>query len=797
MSLLPIIEYNEAICILAKIALSRELVPFFGAGFTMGCPTKSSRMVPGSSGALDSMKKILLSIDSPFDEDTLSEMGFFEVSDLFFEYVPVTVRAEYFEEYYTGVSLFPVQIYFLKKINWPYAYTINIDDGIENNSDFKPILPYHKLRRPKTSQKLLYKLHGDAVFESSYVDDKQQNIIFSSSQYMQAITEEANADIYSALLSDYSQKNILFVGCSLQNESDLIFINDKSIHFKKDTYRIAVRSSEPSLFEQQRLKKHGINHLVIVKDYTSFYRDLIQEYEKQSTEARSAIYEHINPHISSITEKDVSLELLSGKDIFDPDKNEFIHGAFHIARTAVHEIIQELFNHSYVLLKGRRFSGKTYVLCSVAEHYRTKDIFYFPSTSFIDEDVLQTIFDSQSDSLFLFDSNSISPDEYALLLKYAPELKKRNNLMVIAANTSDNHLISLLECNAVELFNNWDDNEISLSSKAFDSFGLIRRKKHQTNIDYLYSLTENQNVQIPFIRDPNLQFTANDLTVLIALAALDKLYFSDIVALGVSRVEIDNLCKKIAPVIELIPTSHDEVTRHSTSKLVHNSKIALIDLITHFRSKDITTSIVTIVKHYRPDYTRRRLYIEVILFDTINQLFSRHVDSKSLVPSIYSALRPYLQDDMHYWLQRAKSIYRTKNSPESLETAYQYAKKAYLDGNNSLAIKAALTVSLISCALSEKYTSDEKLKYCEEAVYLANEAVFSEHFRIHPAYLETELPIGQNTHSERRIVDACNTVIRFSSNENAIEKAKEILERFEELRRIFKAKKTKLGNARI
>ena len=250
MSLLPIIEYNEAICILAKIALSRELVPFFGAGFTMGCPTKSSRMVPGSSGALDSMKKILLSIDSPFDEDTLSEMGFFEVSDLFFEYVPVTVRAEYFEEYYTGVSLFPVQIYFLKKINWPYAYTINIDDGIENNSDFKPILPYHKLRRPKTSQKLLYKLHGDAVFESSYVDDKQQNIIFSSSQYMQAITEEANADIYSALLSDYSQKNILFVGCSLQNESDLIFINDKSIHFKKDTYRIAVRSSEPSLFEQ-------------------------------------------------------------------------------------------------------------------------------------------------------------------------------------------------------------------------------------------------------------------------------------------------------------------------------------------------------------------------------------------------------------------------------------------------------------------------------------------------------------------------------------------------------------------
>jgi hypothetical protein len=77
-----------------------------------------------------------------------------------------------------------------------YAYTINVDDGIENNSDFRAILPYHKIRRPRTSQKLLYKIHGDALFESSYVDNDQQNIVFSRSQYLQAITEEKNADIY-------------------------------------------------------------------------------------------------------------------------------------------------------------------------------------------------------------------------------------------------------------------------------------------------------------------------------------------------------------------------------------------------------------------------------------------------------------------------------------------------------------------------------------------------------------------------------------------------------------------------
>ncbi len=406
------------------------------------------------------------------------------------------------------------------------------------------------------------------------------------------------------------------------------------------------------------------------------------------------------------------------------------------------------------------------------------------SSSFVDEDVLRKIFDSQKNCLLLFDSNSTTPDEYALLIKNAPELKKNNNLMVVAANTNDNHLLTVLQCNIVELPNNWDNNELSLSSKAFDSYGLIRRKRNQTNIDYIYSLYDNQNIKIPFIRNSELKFTENERIVLIALAALDKLYYSDLAQLGFSRIEIGILCKKIDRLVEVIPTTKDEVTRHSSSKLVHNSKIALIDLFTHFKSSEISSSIVHIVRRFRPDYSRRRLYIEVILFDTINQLFSRHPDSKSLVYSIYADLQPQLQDDLNYWLQRAKSIYRTENSIEALSVACQYAKKTYYDGKNSLVSKAALTVSLILCALSEKCIDGEKLGYCEEAVSLANEAVFSDHFRIHPAYLESELPIGKNTHSERRIVNACNTVIQLSSNSIIVNKANEILSSFKELRRV-------------
>ncbi|WP_289424294.1 hypothetical protein, partial [Faecalibaculum rodentium] len=70
------------------------------------------------------------------------------------------------------------------------------------------------------------------------------------------------------------------------------------------------------------------------------------------------------------------------------------------------------------------------------------------------------------------------------------------------------------------------------------------------------------------------------------------------------------------------------------------------------------------------------------------------------------------------WLQRAKSIYRTQNGLENYEEAYTYAKKAYIDGDDALSTKAALTTALISCAIAEYKQEKEKLGYYVESVYL-------------------------------------------------------------------------------
>lgn len=451
MNYIDIIEYEEGIKRLVKYAISKKLIPVFGAGFTAGCQSING-IVPNGEKAVESMCDMILKSGlCTLRECDIRDMEFSEISDLFFEYVSSDERATYFEDFYTGVVLFQPQIDFLTKINWPYAYTLNVDDGIEKNSDFNPILPYHKFRRPKTSKRILYKLHGDAEYESKYIGKIQDNIIFSQSQYLQAITSEDNTDIYKALLSDYAQEHLLFIGCSLKEERDLQFVYEKSKNIQKDAYRIVLRNKVPTSQEQRNLKKHGINEIIIVENFEDFYPDFLLAYQECQAENKEKIYKYINPEIIIKTGKKESLELISNANIFNTDANAFMKGALHIFRNAVRDIQKELSISSFVLLKGRRFSGKTYVLCSLAEYYKKRDVFYFPSDSFADEEVAELVLSSQKNSLFLFDSNSISPDVYSLIIKSCDELKKNNNYLVIAINSNDNYLLTKLNCNVVEL----------------------------------------------------------------------------------------------------------------------------------------------------------------------------------------------------------------------------------------------------------------------------------------------------------------------------------------------------------
>lgn len=122
--------------------------------------------------------------------------------------LPDNIKHPFFENYFTKVNLPSIQQEFLK-FDWPYAYTLNVDDGIEQTKEFKEVLPYKSLKRPNTTTKLLYKLHGDAFREIAY--EGEESIVFSSDQYLQSITDKRNKDFLTNLTNDFSFKNMIFI----------------------------------------------------------------------------------------------------------------------------------------------------------------------------------------------------------------------------------------------------------------------------------------------------------------------------------------------------------------------------------------------------------------------------------------------------------------------------------------------------------------------------------------------------------------------------------------------------------
>ena len=94
-------------------------------------------------------------------------------------------------------------------------------------------------------------------------------------------------------------------------------------------------------------------------------------------------------------------------------------------RECVGNIETYLSNNNSVIVRGRRFSGKTVVLSILAERYQKYTVLFFPSEFMVDEDLLHSILENSTETLFLFDSNSLSDYAYQLVAHSEKLLKKK------------------------------------------------------------------------------------------------------------------------------------------------------------------------------------------------------------------------------------------------------------------------------------------------------------------------------------------------------------------------------------
>ena len=491
------IEHEAGIAKLAQLLLEERLIPIFGAGFSKGSQALQGN-VPDGNECTKIMKELIQKYVTAIDANVVEGYNFNEAAKRFKKsvknYIPEREYLKFFKNNFTEVNLPQIKKDFLR-LPWPYAFTINVDDGIENTGFFNPILPYQNARehlKEKSGRCSLFKLHGDAKYELNY--SPENNIIFDSDQYTYSLNEASNQTMRDCFSTAYKEGNLLFIGCSLKNEPDIKYIYNSISKERLRTMGILLRKNKLSSLEEEDLEEYGITDIILVKDYDLFYLDLFNTVSEMQNQNKANNYPFTNPRIELVEDKD--LKYFSGFRCFDEKNNTFFKSNLVIDRDYLSEIEDSFDKYNVIFVEGRRFCGKTSLLCTLCEKEKRRTIYFFPSTTQERADMIGEIVENHKHSLLIFDSNSLSTESYYLIRDISDRLTENDNKIIIAANQSDNYLPELLESDYIKIKNNFSEEEIKALIPKTDQHALTKRKIINTNLDYLNIIKKEQGISL-------------------------------------------------------------------------------------------------------------------------------------------------------------------------------------------------------------------------------------------------------------------------------------------------------------
>ncbi|MGV3589792.1 MAG: SIR2 family protein [Adhaeribacter sp.] len=729
---MQILEDKEEIKIyfesyLASQFTNRGLLLFVGSGFTRDCKTKYHKIVPTVEEVIKLMVDLIIEHTEDVERDDFGGQNLQAISVYFFKWVPKNVVNKFLKEYFTGVSLNEPKHKFIN-LNWPFIYTLNIDDAIEKNSKYEKVNPYKALNSRDLLSEKVFKLHGDASHEITYKDD--ESIIFSSGQYIRSLVE--NSSILSYFQEDYISKNFLFVGSSLENEIDLEFIIKKNEIKNPDIVvdRIFITTSKPKKIKLSQLEDFGINKILIFENYEDFYNLANTTLNIELSTINEELNKYCNLTFTVSNELSFNKGFLVGnKEIDVKNAENIILPRFITNRTLLREVISDFENARLNVVVGRRLSGKTFFGLELVINIKNKPTYFFPSSISLDLDQIQKLLEVKN-SIIIFDTFAIDYDGIKYLSDSKSLLEERNNSVLILINATDRILLSIPNSNVsefkiYELPNQFDNTELNSANNEISKLGLLNFQKN-TIIDNIIYFKENYfsefNLEVAKIVS---NLNNNDILILILAATFGRVYSITFRAIGIGVNEIQSLIDKIGPYIEF-EYSLDvlELTKHSSFKTLTNSKSYLFHLLGHYVSvqknlKIVAEQVFYIVERLIKDKRFNSTYKNLIVFDNLNQIFLRRQGGViNLIFLIYEKLESLLYLEQHYWIQRAKSIYYLKREDSSqLINALTYAQKVYYDsnGNTKLELQASLLIAMIKGRLANLHNF-ENVNYNQESI---------------------------------------------------------------------------------
>lgn len=740
---------SETVELFSTMMQKRNLVPILGAGFSQDARTKDAQ-VPSS----EDFRQIMLEhIRNSIGDEVLfiKDKDFSEVAEFFMDssIVQTSTVKKTLKKYFTQVTLDESRKIFLA-CPWPYVYTLNIDDAIERNSRYNiKIIPNKVISGSAKNLYCVYKVHGDATEEIIY--DEPSKIIFSTGQYIRSLTK--NMSMLNAIKTDMVEQNILFVGCSLEKEIDLLYaLAEFDGVFPLGRHGIFVCREKPNRLQEIRLAKHGIDLIVVIDSYDLFYALLGKWGRDAEVRSGNIIDTYLCDDRFKIlsANKDDNLSFL----LKDPGALQYHNKEFtsfydatrglensipfyHTARDLENGIVTAIENSSLILLRGRRFSGKTLLVRSIARTCKSKRAYLFDSNTTVDCELIFEL-SKVKNGLFLFDSSVLSSETAVYLASQVEKMMGNQSAIVIAVNRTEPDVVGAIikyvdDENDIEISPRISETECAEINRKLDLVGILRFDCNMTFINNTFKLLSEYKVtrsELIKSRETN----EKDLELVLVVAVADKVYSSLASLLGVRINEIFLMCERLAPIIDLAETTSAELrSTNSKYKVICNSKIGVAFYL-HNIAKErgytwLADRIGSVVKKLIVSEKYSSIGHSMYMFDAINHLMSMaSIDGENtgfqpVMLSLYRNLQPSLSDSADYWLQRAKAILNIERDEDQILEGIEFALKSYHEAQRDRTVDNA---EFLIALLYGKLCSTTKFKnnsYVQTAVKWFSQAV--------------------------------------------------------------------------
>ena len=697
----------------------QNIVPFFGSGFTRNCPAIRGE-VPSVNDLKAELIDIIAGIEN-YSEDDRAELGkmkLSELADIFWplleqEETPQTYRDRfnaYIENHFCGVHDLPVENRELINCRWRYLYTLNYDDAIERSSNgFRVIVPYSKQNQPWLAQKrCLYKIHGDAAMFLDTGENKY--CILSAQQYLQAMNDRENQAMRKNLEADFSSNNLIFFGCSLLDELDILFAaGTKFVHEKrqnKDTRSYYVRYVDDKTapltpVQKERFKNFAITDIIDVKaeDMLAFYSFLVEISNEagklQKADSLSEFTDFQFLWQEPTNRENVEYLFYSSRIRPKAETNQFVLPSFFIRRDVAQQMIDAIntSNGHLHILRGSRLSGKTYVLVDLLKEFQSKKTYYFPSNKQISDQCFERLL-LLKNVILIFDEHSLTSDQIREITSQYREIIQNNAIQIVTAvdrsiGTFTRHYFDRFPDmeGFVKIYllpSELNEDEIKHFNAEFGKLGLRDYECGWSLLDFMLKI-DDDSTQKHRSELPNINIIRNleTLKALILFTNQESIPVSQGNEMNITET-LYSLCKTAEIAVQKDYLSEAELAPsvHDSFRFVANSKYWVYKCLSTY-AKDqahydtIANAYYEIVSTIQHQFDGRfgQSYYQAVkpyyFFDTIQFTFftdPQQAGSLFLPDVIYKKLLPLFKDDFQFLHQKAKCLLwnskRKKNTGE-------------------------------------------------------------------------------------------------------------------------------------